>query len=465
MTYSEHLQEKKLFFLLPREIALIPFSYLDPCTLAKTAQVCKAFQILSYENTLWKALCTKTSFDVPSQVSDWKKFFIKKYEISKNIKNGEFSVYKIDKRHVLIRNLCRLGTKIAASSKEQIVILDSQNSWKEVTVLSPPEQGLHHLVEMNGQLIYAGILGKIRVWDPQRNWEIVKDYTAEATVIMAIAARKDQLALSLPTSIQIHESLAFQKPLVSLSHSKSPASVLLFMNNYLYSAHGSEICIWEPDSHPKNPLKILSQHKANVSSMIQFKNYLISGAQNGEIKIWDPQQEWSCIKTLQHKTDIGSPLLFLEKMDSLLFSSSNTGSLSVFDSQNAWNQISSITDFETRLNNQKHTSLRDEGIFSYCTLDQLLIKSEFQFSSSITIYNFALNKKQKQLLKIIEHLTNAYLSKGLEQNKHLMAAEEAFSKLDAEDREKLLARDKENKNDFTLDGLIKWLNHYVNEFR
>ncbi|XP_024218529.1 F-box/WD repeat-containing protein 7 isoform X2 [Halyomorpha halys] len=323
--------QRDFISLLPKELALLVLSFLEPKDLLRAAQTCRNWRFLAEDNLLWREKCRQAGItrESPSHgnrrirhrspstpASPWKAAFMRQHRIEMNWRVKPIRPPKVLKGHDdhVITCLQFSGSRIVSGSDDNTLKVWSATTGKCLRTLVGHTGGVWSS-QMSGSTIISGSTDRtLKVWNAETGQCIHTLYGHTSTV----------------RCMHLHE-----KKVVS-------------------GSRDATLRVWDVDSG--ECLHVLVGHLAAVRCVQYNGKLVVSGAYDYMVKVWDPERE-ECLHTLQGHTN---------RVYSLQFDGIHVVSGSLDTSIRVWEVESGVC---------KHTLMGHQSLTSGMELDNNILVS------------------------------------------------------------------------------------------
>ncbi|XP_022212693.2 F-box/WD repeat-containing protein 7 [Drosophila obscura] len=323
--------QRDFISLLPREIALLVLSYLEPKDLLRAAQTCRSWRFLCDDNLLWKEKCRKGQIqtesrsdrpkrgrdgNMPPISSPWKAAYMRQHIIEMNWRSRPVRKPKVLKGHDdhVITCLQFSGNRIVSGSDDNTLKVWSAVNGKCLRTLVGHTGGVWSS-QMSGNIIISGSTDRtLKVWD-------------------------------MDSGACVH---------TLQGHTSTVRCMHLHGNKVVSGSRDATLRVW--DIELGSCLHVLVGHLAAVRCVQYDGKLIVSGAYDYMVKIWHPERQ-ECLHTLQGHTN---------RVYSLQFDGVHVVSGSLDTSIRVW-------DAET--GNCKHTLMGHQSLTSGMELRQNILVS------------------------------------------------------------------------------------------
>ncbi|CAH1396870.1 unnamed protein product [Nezara viridula] len=323
--------QRDFISLLPKELALLVLSFLEPKDLLRAAQTCRNWRFLAEDNLLWREKCRQAGItrESPSHsnrrvrhrspstpASPWKAAFMRQHRIEMNWRVKPIRPPKVLKGHDdhVITCLQFSGSRIVSGSDDNTLKVWSATTGKCLRTLVGHTGGVWSS-QMSGSTIISGSTDRtLKVWNAETGQCIHTLYGHTSTV----------------RCMHLHE-----KKVVS-------------------GSRDATLRLWDVDSG--ECLHVLVGHLAAVRCVQYNGKLVVSGAYDYMVKVWDPERE-ECLHTLQGHTN---------RVYSLQFDGIHVVSGSLDTSIRVWEVESGVC---------KHTLMGHQSLTSGMELDNNILVS------------------------------------------------------------------------------------------
>ncbi|XP_034122576.1 F-box/WD repeat-containing protein 7 isoform X2 [Drosophila guanche] len=323
--------QRDFISLLPREIALLVLSYLEPKDLLRAAQTCRSWRFLCDDNLLWKEKCRKSQIqtesrsdrpkrgrdgNMPPISSPWKAAYMRQHIIEMNWRSRPVRKPKVLKGHDdhVITCLQFSGNRIVSGSDDNTLKVWSAVNGKCLRTLVGHTGGVWSS-QMSGNIIISGSTDRtLKVWD-------------------------------MDSGACVH---------TLQGHTSTVRCMHLHGNKVVSGSRDATLRVW--DIELGSCLHVLVGHLAAVRCVQYDGKLIVSGAYDYMVKIWHPERQ-ECLHTLQGHTN---------RVYSLQFDGVHVVSGSLDTSIRVW-------DAET--GNCKHTLMGHQSLTSGMELRQNILVS------------------------------------------------------------------------------------------
>ncbi|XP_024080548.1 F-box/WD repeat-containing protein 7-like isoform X2 [Cimex lectularius] len=269
--------QRDFISLLPKELALLVLSFLEPKDLLRAAQTCRHWRFLAEDNLLWKGKCQAAGINRESTLysskrarhrspsspaSPWKAAFMRQHRIEMNWRVRPIRPPKVLKGHDdhVITCLQFSGSRIVSGSDDNTLKVWSATTGKCLRTLSGHTGGVWSS-QMSGSTIISGSTDRtLKVWNAETGQCIHTLYGHTSTV----------------RCMHLHE-----KKVVS-------------------GSRDATLRVWHIESG--ECLHVLVGHLAAVRCVQYDGRLVVSGAYDYMVKVWNPERE-ECLHTLQGHTN------------------------------------------------------------------------------------------------------------------------------------------------------------------
>ncbi|PIK39914.1 hypothetical protein BSL78_23241 [Apostichopus japonicus] len=274
MSVIEPQFQRDFISLLPKEVALLVLSFLEPRDILKAAQTCQTWRILCEDNLLWREKCLEAGIDEPTSKllrrrshggvsrSPWKSLFLRTHQIEYNWRHGEMKPPKVLKGHDdhVITCLQFCGQRIVSGSDDNTLKVWSALTGKCLRTLTGHTGGVWSS-QMKNNIIVSGSTDRtLRVWNAESGQCIHTLFGHTSTV----------------RCMHLHE------------------------NKVVSGSRDASLRLWDIDTGAC--LHVLVGHVAAVRCVQYDGRRVVSGAYDFMVKVWNPETE-ECLYTLQGHTN------------------------------------------------------------------------------------------------------------------------------------------------------------------
>lgn len=303
------IRKESLFSLLPVEIILYIFGFLNINDLCSAIRVSRRWKQIGCDGFLWKLQCAKywenfinfpkVSFDKRPD-EHWKDFFTKKYAQNKSWRSANFSQTTLTGHVGTVWTLAFDDTKLVTGSFDKTIKIWDRDTFKCIKTLRGHAYPIQCL-QFRGNLLVTGSLdNSIRLWDIESG-ESMGSITDRAHNfdVFCLQFEGDRLVSgSSDSSIKVWD-MKTSSCLHSLKHS-SCVTCLQFEGGRLMTGSADKtVKVWDLRSCSNRPVSTLSGHLESVRCLQFVDNALVSGSNDGTLKVWDLRCANSCVSTLR----------------------------------------------------------------------------------------------------------------------------------------------------------------------
>eukprot|EP00118_Oscarella_pearsei_P003074 m.12792 g.12792 ORF g.12792 m.12792 type:complete len:640 (+) comp24289_c0_seq1:183-2102(+) len=297
--------QRDFISLLPKELAFIVLSYLEPEDLLKAAQTCRYWKALCDDNLLWKEKCRLCSIDssiVKSNrgkriIKSWKQVYLTKHKIEWNWKNGPLKNPKVLKGHDdhVITCLKFHGNKIVSGSDDTTLKIWSAVSGKHLRTLTGHTGGVW-CAQFDGSTVVSGSTDRtLKVWSGDTGNCLHTLHGHSSTVRCMAMHGQTVVSGSRDTTLRVWNITSSQCTHVLIGHMAAVRCVQYDGKKVVSGSYDYTVKVWDPES--EQCLHTLQGHTNRVYSL-QFDGvHIVSGSLDTSIRVWNADTG-NCVHTL-----------------------------------------------------------------------------------------------------------------------------------------------------------------------
>lgn len=176
---------------LPSDLLMIIFSYLDPVSLLRCAQVCRAWRDATHDSYLWQRLCAQPRWRVSAATEskqlellrlcdgtvDWRAVFCQRYRLRRNWLRGSCHVRTFHGHTQAVFCVQFDDTRIVSGSSDKTIKvwnMRTNSPWSVMTLVG--HSGTVRCLHLSGNRLVSGSSDcTIKVWDlsTEHSWSSI----------------------------------------------------------------------------------------------------------------------------------------------------------------------------------------------------------------------------------------------------------------------------------------------------
>ncbi|XP_065838229.1 F-box/WD repeat-containing protein 7-like [Oscarella lobularis] len=299
--------QRDFISLLPKELAFIVLSYLEPDDLLRAAQTCRYWKALCDDNLLWKEKCrlhnidssimNKTTSRRKLIVKSWKQVYLTKSRIEWNWQHGALKNPKILKGHDdhVITCLKFHGNKIVSGSDDTTLKIWSALTGKQLRTLTGHTGGVW-CAQFDGNTIVSGSTDRtLKVWNGETGNCIHTLHGHSSTVRCMAMHGQTVVSGSRDATLRVWDIVTSQCTHVLVGHMAAVRCVQYDGKKVVSGSYDYTVKVWDPES--EQCLHTLQGHTNRVYSL-QFDGvHIVSGSLDTSIRVWNAESG-NCVHTL-----------------------------------------------------------------------------------------------------------------------------------------------------------------------
>ncbi|BET02875.1 FBOX [Nesidiocoris tenuis] len=342
MALIEPQFQRDFISLLPKELALLVLSFLEPKDLLRAAMTCRNWRFLAEDNLLWKEKCRQagiiresTSYSSKrtrhrspsSPTSPWKAAFMRQHRIEMNWRVKPIRPPKVLKGHDdhVITCLQFSGSRIVSGSDDNTLKVWSATTGKCLRTLVGHTGGVWSS-QMSGSTIISGSTDRtLKVWNAETGQCIHTLYGHTSTVRCMHLHGKKVVSGSRDATLRVWHIESGECLHVLVGHLAAVRCVQYDGRLVVSGAYDYMVKVWNPER--EECLHTLSGHTNRVYSL-QFDGvHVVSGSLDTSIRVWEVETG-QCRHTLMGHQSLTSGM---ELANNILVSGNADSTVKVWD--------------------------------------------------------------------------------------------------------------------------------------
>ncbi|KAF6201451.1 hypothetical protein GE061_005900 [Apolygus lucorum] len=334
--------QRDFISLLPKELALLVLSFLEPKDLLRAAMTCRNWRFLAEDNLLWREKCRqagitrespsysskRTRHRSPSSpTSPWKAAFMRQHRIEMNWRVKPIRLPKVLKGHDdhVITCLQFSGSRIVSGSDDNTLKVWSATTGKCLRTLVGHTGGVWSS-QMSGSTIISGSTDRtLKVWNAETGQCIHTLYGHTSTVRCMHLHGKKVVSGSRDATLRVWHIESGECLHVLVGHLAAVRCVQYDGRLVVSGAYDYMVKVWNPER--EECLHTLSGHTNRVYSL-QFDGvHVVSGSLDTSIRVWEVETG-QCRHTLMGHQSLTSGM---ELSNNILVSGNADSTVKVWD--------------------------------------------------------------------------------------------------------------------------------------
>ncbi|KAL1130601.1 hypothetical protein AAG570_011847 [Ranatra chinensis] len=335
--------QRDFISLLPKELALLVLSFLEPKDLLRAAQTCRNWRFLAEDNLLWREKCRAAGItrdpatysnkraqrhrSPSSLASPWKAAFMRQHRIEMNWRVKPIRPPKVLKGHDdhVITCLQFSGSRIVSGSDDNTLKVWSATTGKCLRTLVGHTGGVWSS-QMSGSTIISGSTDRtLKVWNAETGQCIHTLYGHTSTVRCMHLHGKKVVSGSRDATLRVWDVESGECLHVLVGHLAAVRCVQYDGRLVVSGAYDYMVKVWNPER--EECLHTLQGHTNRVYSL-QFDGvHVVSGSLDTSIRVWEVETG-ACRHTLMGHQSLTSGM---ELNNNILVSGNADSTVKVWD--------------------------------------------------------------------------------------------------------------------------------------
>eukprot|EP00128_Syssomonas_multiformis_P005723 Colp12_sorted_trinity150504_noHs@20677 len=330
-----HLQRDIISFL-PEELAIHVLSYLDPRSLGRAAQVCKAWNRVLGDNSSWRKVCFSHRIYEPLPYSNdpelkqgrlnWRKVAIQRAIIDNNFRGGRYHHKVLETNPFNVLTCLQLGGgRIVAGFDDGTLQVWDLHSGSLLHSLQGHVGGVWSCQYENDIIVSGSTDRSIRVWNAVSG-ESVHHLTGHVSTVRCLHLRGNVIVSgSRDTTLRVWDLETGNCKHTLTGHTAAVRCVQADDRRIVSGSYDLTVCVW--DLKTGQCLHTLVGHEQQIYSLQFDGTTIVSGALDKTIRVWNVETGQQTFLLEGHDSLVG----LLQLQGSSLVSGASDGTLRVWD--------------------------------------------------------------------------------------------------------------------------------------